>query len=123
MRRTLLVGLAVLGLALTASAAAAQGQRWQGRYTPRRPTVTPYLNLFRGGASIGENYYRLVQPEFEWRDRTAYQQQEINRLQGDLQQAETQLLEQTGVRPTGHASYFLDYGGYYPSRRGGRGQR
>lgn len=82
-----------------------------------RPTVSPYLNLLRGG-STPLNYYNLVRPQVEQYRGFATQGYEINRLdrevadqQGAINQA---IRQQAPVRVTGHPSVFFDYTHYFP---------
>jgi hypothetical protein len=108
---------AVAVLALTATHA--QSGRAQGRPAGgvNTPTISPYLNLARPGASPAINYYGLVRPQQDFA-RSIYGLQ----LQGQLQQQNLSELQAGGglVQPTGHTIDFLNYGGYFLSTGSGR---
>ena len=85
-----------------------------------RPTLSPYLNLLRGGDPAA-NYYLGVWPEFERR----YQQSrsplavESARPEPTLDdRAELELREKM-LPPTGHPTGFMIYNAYYnlPNQR------
>ena len=59
---------AILGCLALLPANSARGQFPQRKYTPS-PTISPYLNLNRGGNSPAFNYYTLVRPEFQFRNQ------------------------------------------------------
>jgi len=94
--------------------------------TYRRPTVSPYLQLQQQGMNPLQNqniYQTMVQPQME------QQQQQIEQLNqrrkmGQMQNQVTQIQRDTSarqidplIRPTGHASTYLNYSHYYPQRR------
>jgi hypothetical protein len=88
---------------------AAESQAQTPRYQPSRPTVSPYLNLFRNNTGPLPNYYSLVRPQlnqldFNQRQMTAQQQQ--NAAIGALQ-AETRQLGTT--TQTGKSSGFMKF--------------
>jgi hypothetical protein len=58
----------------------------QQRYQPSRPTVSPYLNLFRENNGVIPNYQSLVRPML--------QQQAINQYQGQLLQQQNRRISQ-----------------------------
>jgi hypothetical protein len=107
-RSAIAVGVVLLATGL----ALAQGP---ARYEPARPTVSPYLNLFRRDLGRVPNYYTLVRPQL--------QQQAINeRTQATLQRQRTQLqgvrqqllnVERSTMRPTGSGGGFMNYSHYY----------
>jgi hypothetical protein len=101
--------LAFAGILVLAASAAADSYGQQvRRYQPSRPTVSPYLNLFRNNTGPLPNYYSLVRPQL--------QQDSFNRQQMILNQQQTSamgLLEsvvQQGTTPTGKHSGFMTYG-------------
>ena len=62
--KRLVLPLAVLLLACVSTPARAQFQLGQRPTTPfGRPAVSPFVNLFRGGAGPGINYYGIVRPQ------------------------------------------------------------
>lgn len=79
--------------------------------TPRRPTVSPYINLL-GGRGLGEEYYGRVRPQQEFR-RTASQ---MNRSISDLQrqqQLQNQQLTDVEMGATGHVTSFMTHSQYF----------
>ena len=94
--------------------------------TSSRPTVSPYLNLFREdlGGTNDFNYHTLVRPQL--------QQQQVNRQVQDQARATSQRVQQLSARsafnaqgsqnqsPTGHQTVFGYYGRYYPGLSGRR---
>lgn len=75
-----------------------------------RPTFSPYLNLTRPGGTPALNYYGLVRPELQFRQSIQGLQGAVSANQqmiGDLQTGGT------GLPVTGHATQFLNYGGYF----------
>jgi hypothetical protein len=109
--------LAVVPVLLGASMCSAQYYQ-QKRYEPNRPTVSPYLNLFRFNDSVIPNYQSLVRPE---QQAQRFRQQQIqidNRRQQELQQLQSsvRVLQQPRVdteliAPTGKGSWFNVQGG------------
>jgi hypothetical protein len=105
----LVVGFAGGCLFFSASASNAQVRR----YEPSRPTVSPYLNLFREQRSPIPNYYTLVRP-FQNQYQVNQQQQQymqrqnqaIQQLQYDVQSLEQTQQGRRGVAPTGSGSWF-----------------
>jgi hypothetical protein len=91
--------------------------RAQFPYTP--PTVSPYINLNRGGAFPGVNYYGIVRPEVDF--RRSIQQLEVQTAV--QQQAITGLQTTPGGVTTGHPAGFMTHLGYFQtvSRPGGPG--
>ncbi|MBA4064124.1 MAG: hypothetical protein C0501_10505 [Isosphaera sp.] len=65
----------VVLLAVLAGPAAAQPPIPGGPRQPQRPAFSPYLNLFRPGASVTQNYFGLVRPEIQARQAI----QDLNR--------------------------------------------
>ncbi|VTR95675.1 unnamed protein product [Gemmata massiliana] len=85
----------------------------------QRPTISPYLNLLRGGGSTALNYYGLVRPEIQAR-------QSIQNLQGAVT-ANRQAIDNidsggsgNDTSVTGHQAGFLNHGSYFMT--GGAGQ-
>lgn len=76
-----------------------------------KPTVSPYLNLLRGGSEFTgvPNYQTLVRPEMQQGAINRQQANQINRLQ----QQETTLNRQVAdpsrpIRQTGHPTQFMN---------------
>jgi hypothetical protein len=94
-----------IALAMT-SEGFAQGAR---RYQPSRPTVSPYLNLYRNNVGPLPNYYSLVRPQLNQQtlnDRVLAQQAQQSATLGVLQSQSAQ----STVTPTGKRSWFMTYG-------------
>lgn len=92
----------------------------------RGPSVTPYLALDNPFTSPATSYYTQIRPQLE-QQRVNQQQERQNQLM------QRQISQYTAIRPfdptgsetrapTGHASVYLNYGGYYtaPQARGRR---
>lgn len=93
----------------------------------RRPTISPYLNLFnQGGRNTGLNYYNFVRPQQQFRAATSQLQSEVRSLQTGVQglragqgqraaSAPTAPPNASGrMSPTGHAATFGNLSGYFP---------
>jgi hypothetical protein len=117
---SMLAGLAVLAGLATPAAAQVPG----ARYTPARPTISPYLNLLRPDDAILPNYYTFVRPELQTETVRA-QQALVNRQQQSmLFQQQNEIDQVVGgstlrtrvaqVRPTGTASGFMNTSHYFP---------
>lgn len=131
----------LLGLMLAASfcVASTTQLRAQVPYQQRRgysnpysrPAVSPYLNLFRDGGSVSQNYFNLVRPQQEFRqgyqqnrDTIGQNRQSITELRRQTQALQEQSPEMylqrqaagSTLQSTGHSTSFR-----YPGRaRGGR---
>jgi hypothetical protein len=125
----------------TSGIAVAQTQR----YTPSKPTVSPYLNLFqnnrdgRGFNSAVPNYYSLVRPQLQQlqtnqnQQRTIQQQANtIGQLQGNVQLLQQAVESGQSNVLTGHGSWFgnpgqqsrfLNTSSYYARAGAGAPQR
>lgn len=102
-----------------------------GLSTPRRPnrtrpirppTVSPYLNLFRPGASPGANYNTLVRPQLDQQARNRQQQAQLRTLTTNQQQI-ADFIAPFGAavgaqqpRTTGHTTTFQNLGSYFGTR-------
>jgi hypothetical protein len=80
----------------------------QAQYQITRPTITPYLNLYRGGSSVPLNYQTLVRPEFDIRNAAGnlYQATQLNRQAIADVNANSNFV-------TGHTAGFMTYGSYF----------
>ena len=87
-------------------------------YINNRPTVSPWLNLMRndGGINNISNYQTLVRPQLEQRQRANMQSRQIAQLQNQVASQRSQAAQrsQTGVRPTGHPTRYLNYLQFFP---------
>lgn len=111
MIRTLTL-LAVVGLvAGTAHAQPAAGRyqspssRYQNPATLGRPTVSPYLNLFRGG-NAAVNYYGLVRPQQEFRRNDLQFRSELNDVGRTAALDRSMQSRTSNLNTTGHPTVF-----------------
>jgi len=84
----------------------------------RRPTVSPYLNLFRDGQGNAVlNYQTLVRPQLRQIERNRQQSQAIEGLNRQIQQIRSQqafpVSGSTDIRATGHPTQFQNLSHYY----------
>ena len=118
--RTILLFAATIALLAAGYCGESQAQDIP-RYSPRRSTTSPYLNLLRNDTGPLPNYYSLVRPQLDQRsfdNRIASQ----TRMQGlAVQQLAIQQLSGASGRgiaaPTGSGSVFGNRSHYYRARR------
>lgn len=115
----LLAGMACVAVGLAAESASAQvsrssrGNAAQSRIL--RPTVSPYLNLYRNDLEGLPTYQTLVRPQIQQQRVNQVQQTEIYQLRSQLA---TERAQQAQPLPqTGHASYYRYYSHYYSRKR------
>ncbi len=89
-----------------------------------RPTVSPYLNLFRADGTSALNYYNLVRPQVDQYRGQQMQSYEIGRLEQQIGVLEANAAaggrrSASPVRATGHPSAFFNYSHYFPGSAGG----
>ena len=98
----------VLGLVASCGVASAQGPAIPS------PTYSPYLNLFRQGNPLFQNYYGLVKPQ-----QQAYQA--LNGLQQQLSATQASAYTAGGGSEfaTGHASSYFTHRSYFLTRGAG----
>lgn len=113
----LLAVLSAVALLAAAGEAAAQGYgRSSAAGRIQRPTVSPYMNLFRQGNNGLPNYQTLVRPELQQQRVNTYQQGEIGQLRSQI--ASEQRANQVAPLPaTGHESHFRFYSHFYSKKR------
>ena len=114
--------LAALVLSLHVLGAATSGMAQVRRYEPDRPTVSPYLNLFRNDGFNNRalpNYHSLVRPlqqqyqTNQTQQRLLLQQnQALRQLNSNVQDVEQRAAAGQLVAPTGKGAWFAR-----PSRR------
>jgi hypothetical protein len=86
-----------------------------------RPTYSPYLNLFRQGQPLYQNYYGLVRPQVQFENSVNRLQQQVTSNREALSQQEEANINPE-LRPTGHPfSYFSHQGFFLNNTRGGGG--
>src|SRR5262249_23409118 len=92
------------GLALDVKAARAQFPYQSPQTSPfNRPAISPYLNLFRPGGSVSNNYFNLVRPQQQFNNdftRLSYGQAQLGQAIAAGQES------QPILPPTGHAVGF-----------------
>jgi len=118
MKRGLLILVAMVSFISVASESRAQFQDFARRslLQNRRPTVSPYLNLVNSGGGA-QNYFTLVRPALEQRQRNIQSDTRFRQLQQNLQAVSSrraQPQQPQGIRPTGAPSTYLWYGNFYP---------
>ncbi|MEQ9408766.1 MAG: hypothetical protein RIK87_13610 [Fuerstiella sp.] len=91
------------------------------RYSPQRPTVSPYLNLLRNNTGPLPNYYSLVRPQLDQRsfdNRIS----SVTRSQGIAVQRLSSLSASRQSDVTGSGSGFNNYSHFYrmPARMSAR---
>jgi hypothetical protein len=127
----LLRGLAVAtaiacGWVATTGSASAQGpgqKPFQDIY--RRPAVSPYNQISNFGNNpqmAGNIYQQIVMPQ-QQQQRQQLEMIDQRRQVGKIQNQVTQIQRDTRarqfdetIRPTGHASTYMNYSHYYPQR-------
>jgi hypothetical protein len=114
---TILLTIAcVLSLAGGRACAQVGGMPRAGIGQSNIPPYSPYNSLLRNNAPLYQNYYDLVRPQFEFRSDVLGLQQQISAND----QAIGGLQGNAGILATGHATGFLNTGGYFLNG-GGRG--
>jgi hypothetical protein len=134
-----LLVLSAAWLVVLSAAAASNAQ--VRRYEPSRPTVSPYLNLFRQNEfdQVLPNYHALVRPlqrqqEVNQQQQRILQQQSqaLGQLQRNVAAVEQRQAEGPLVAPTGQGSWFnrpsnratfLNSSRYYSQSNANRGRR
>ena len=89
------------------------------RYRPSRPTVSPYMNLFREDRGPLSNYHTYVRPMLEQQSVNYRQQSATQQLQQHVQalQQQGQQYGPAEVSPTGIGATFMNRLHYYPGYR------
>lgn len=117
----------VWGVSASAQAQAVYAPRTVGRNSSapavQRPTISPYLNLFRPNVGPVGNYQTLVRPQLNQQANNVRQAQAIQATQRSVERVERQV--QTGgatgpISPTGHSSSFMNYSHFYSVGPSGR---
>lgn len=101
-----------------ADSVAAQGRGDRGgaaRSRIQRPTVSPYMNLYRPGAQGLPTYQTLVRPQVQQQGVNQVQQTEITQLRSQLASQRAQ--QQQPLPTTGHVSYFRHYSHYFARKQ------
>jgi hypothetical protein len=120
------IPLTLVLAALSASTAQAQiGQLVRPQVNPR-PTISPYLSIFRGQNNAAINYFNFVRPQLEMGRQMQMLQSEVQSLQ-----AAPPIAPVAGAVPvdqpfanmptTGHPVTFMNLSHFYPGRPGSPG--
>jgi hypothetical protein len=123
LRRSMLVILGVLGVLGTGQARAQFGYSKPPTSPFNQPTVSPYLNMARGG-NAAINYNTLVRPQIDTG-------RAIQQLQSQVSQDQQVLIGQFSAAPTGydasaalpltgHPVQFMNYAHYYTPAAGNK---
>jgi hypothetical protein len=81
---------------------------------PNGPTVSPYLNLLNTNSQGFNSYQTLVKPIV---DQQAALQRQGSALQQLQQKVNSPGSSAGSGRATGHQTYFMNYGHFYPNTR------
>jgi hypothetical protein len=115
--------LAALSLGAAPSWAVAQAPYFRpdrpARYEPARPTLSPYLNYFRGNTGLLNPYNTYIRPAENLGYDLQRQRADLARLQGHIRQVQgaVQQVENELLRPTGAGATFMNYSHYYQFNR------
>ncbi len=85
-------------------------------YTPSRPTLSPWLNLYNKNAGPIDNYHNYVRPEIQLRDTLQQQENQIGQQDSTIRSLGQQVtrMGQTGkMAPTGIGSRYMNLSHYY----------
>jgi hypothetical protein len=83
---------------------------------PNTPTISPYLNLLsRSRGSFTGNYFTQYRPQQDFYRARNQARNSIYRLQQEQRaQAAGLRSEVQNVTGTGHTTFFMNFGGYFP---------
>ncbi len=124
--RGLAIVVAVACGCLLAGEARAQGPGQKPfESTYRRPNVSPYMQLQQQGLNPLQNqniYQTMVQPQVQQQMQQIEQlnqRRQMGQMQSQMRQmqqsSQARQVDET-IRPTGHASTYMNYSHYYPMR-------
>ena len=113
-------------IAIAASATFAQGPSQKPfENTYRRPNVSPYAQLTQQGFNPLQSqtiYQQQVQPQMQQQRQQIEQLQQRRQIQqvqsqvANMNSPRTRQLDES-IRPTGHASTYMNYSHFYPMGR------
>jgi hypothetical protein len=116
MTRTILMLCVAAFFCLSGSTAHAQRDRYDRRYEPSRPTLSPYLNYFRQDTGLVDSYNTFVRPQERLRREMNRQESRLRNLDRQVGQLDRQVEQQirpAQMAPTGTGSTFMNYLHYY----------
>ena len=116
----------LVGSLVAASTSLAQGPTTKPfENTYRRPNVSPYMQLQQQGMNPLQNqniYQTMVQPQMEQQLGQIEQLQQRRQMQqiqsqvANMNSPRSRQLDES-IRPTGHASTYMNYSHFYPMGR------
>ena len=109
----------IAGVALLCGSTSVSAQAPRAPYTPK-PTLSPWLNMYRRDPGPVGPYLSYVRPEQRLRQTLTDQQSRITEQQSELQtlRQQTTAIESRGaLTPTGVSSTFMNYSHYYNIQR------
>jgi len=120
MRRPHLLIVFAVGCAMFCVSRSASAQ--QG-YRPSRPTLSPYLNLYRTDSGIVDNYNAFVRPNIAMRSALQQQQSALTRQGMNIGTIQQYISGQQrgAARARTTAGAFMDFMHYYPGANASRG--
>ena len=83
---------------------------YSGRYQPARPTISPYLNLYRTQRGPIPNYHLYVRPILQQQQINAQQGAAVSQLQQGLHEAQNTVHGPTGIG-AGYRNFSHSYSG------------
>ncbi|QDS97329.1 hypothetical protein [Adhaeretor mobilis] len=105
----------------TVATSPARPQRKPFSNVTQQSNISPYLALdYQESEFAIPNYYAYVRPQLQQRQRQQRQTSQIRNLQNEVRQVAAPPGAPSatdGVANTGHATQFLNVGGYYPPLR------
>jgi hypothetical protein len=112
MKQTWRGSAAILGLLVAVMGSQAHAQPMGG---PSQPPVSPYINILRGGAPAGVNYFNIVQPQLDFNNAIGQLQTQQNGM------GQAMAMGNTLGTTTGHPVMFGNLSHYYSVQRMGAG--
>ena len=116
MRMVPALSLVVLFIASGSAHGQNRPQRPFDDAAPRRPSVSPYMNLVNNPLGAATNYQSLVRPQIEQNNFNSRQSSAIAQLQRQAAPIRTRSSAQGNqqLRSTGHRTLVNDKSRYYP---------
>ena len=120
MRNLLVAVVAVMFFAAPALAQTShRPPRQSSRYTPSKPTVSPYMNLFRNDNNNNNipNYQTLVRPQLQQQAVNQQVARSLDRQRTAVQSLQQDALHQRqpAIRSTGTGATTNNYSHYFPA--------
>lgn len=102
-----------------------------GAFEPGRPTLSPYLNYFRGNTGLTDQYRTFIRPEQRLQRRFSMDQYQNRTLSNRIGTVDKEVkgvqkdflqFRQPTVSPTGKGATFMNYSHYFSSGASGGGR-